>query len=74
MSAQNVASVREDTSHECPRDGCPRRVPRHQLACKAHWFAVSPATRREVNAAYRSGNLGRHVAAMQTAIAEMNGS
>jgi hypothetical protein len=61
-----------DTTHECPRTGCKARVGRHQLACRSHWYAVSPTTRREVNAAYRSGDTGRHVAAMHDAIDEMN--
>lgn len=62
-----------DTTHECPKDGCTRRVQQHQLACRAHWYLVSPATRREVYAAYRSGEFGRHAAAMDAAISEMNG-
>lgn len=61
-----------DSSHECPKDGCTARVPRSKLACPPHWSLVSAATGREVYAAYRSGDIGRHVAAMEAAIAEMN--
>jgi hypothetical protein len=62
----------KDNTHECPKDGCLRRVRRSQLACATHWQLVSKPTQREVYAAYRSGNLGRHVAAMQDAVDEMN--
>lgn len=73
MTTPNPSSVRlGDTTHECPREGCPRRVPSFQLACKRHWFTVSPATRRWVNAAYRGGTADEHRHAMAAAIREMN--
>lgn len=71
-AAAAAQGQRPDTTHECPKDGCSRRVSRSQLACKAHWAWVSPPVQREVYAAYRSGDVGRHVAAMEAAIAEMN--
>jgi hypothetical protein len=60
-----------DTSHECPAPGCYTAVPRTKLACPKHWARVHPDTKREVNAAYRAGNLTRHAAAMADAIADM---
>lgn len=58
--------------HECPMDGCPARLPRHILACKAHWFGLPPRVRREVNAAWASGDHGRYLAARAEAVAIMN--
>lgn len=61
-----------DNTHECPKDGCTARVPRHQLACRPHWASVSAPTKSEVYAAYRSGDNSRHFEAMEAAIEEMN--
>ncbi len=36
---------------KCPVCGAP--IPRGKLMCRAHWFAVSAATRRRVNATWR---------------------
>jgi hypothetical protein len=47
-------------------------VPRSKLACPNHWALVSEPTKREVYAAYRSGDLLRHIRAMGTAKHEMN--
>jgi hypothetical protein len=47
-------------------------VPRSKLACPNHWALVSEPTKREVYAAYRSGDFGRHYEAMETATHEMN--
>lgn len=60
-----------DTTHECPASTCTARVPRSQLACKEHWKQISKPARDEVYAAYKSGDLGRHVTAMHAAIAEL---
>lgn len=61
-----------DSTHECPRDGCVRRVPRERLACPRHWAAVRPYTKSLVYAAYRDGDIAAHAAAMREAIQEMN--
>lgn len=60
-----------ETTHECPADGCTRRVRREQLACRNHWFRVSKATRERVWEAYRTGS-GDHGDAIVQAITEMN--
>lgn len=62
----------EDSTHECPKNGCHARVKRSQLLCPAHWRLVPVPVQRELYAAYRSGNLGRHVAAMQDCIDHVN--
>lgn len=60
------------STHHCPGPGCTAEVPSSKLACPRHWGQVSPATGREVYAAYRSDpGSERHVQAMQDAIAEM---
>lgn len=64
---------RIDNTHECPRPGCERRVPYRQLACPDDWALVSPAHKREVYAAYKSGEVLRHLAAMSAAVADMGG-
>lgn len=61
------------TTHECPKNGCLAQVPRSMLACREHWAQVSRPAQRELYASYRSDNLGRHVAAMQDCIDELNG-
>lgn len=61
-------------THLCPRTGCTVQVPREQLACRTHWFALSRETRRELIVAYRNRrrDAGRHRAAIADAIQEMN--
>lgn len=61
------------TGHECPAPGCHRRVPTHQLACRAHWFALTPATRSRVWAAYRGPGPGsdEHTDAVTAAVTEL---
>ncbi len=59
-------------AHTCPAEGCDRQVPTEQLACKSHWYRVTPATRRRVWSAYQHGTDEQHHAAILQAIAEMN--
>lgn len=67
--------TRQPSTHECPKDGCTRRVPHEQLACRNHWYRVSVTTRGRVNAAYRGPGPGsdEHLAAIGQAVIEMNG-
>lgn len=58
--------------HECPKDGCTRRVSTEMLACRSHWYQVTPATRRRVWSAYQSGDTDAHHKAIVDAIREMN--
>lgn len=44
--------MNDDNKHACPYRGCPRRVSRQYLACRAHWMKVPAALRAEVYAAY----------------------
>lgn len=59
-------------AHECPRNGCVRRVGDEMLACRTHWYLVSPATRRRVWTTYKAGDVDEHREAMADAISEMN--
>lgn len=61
-------------SHVCPKQGCRRTVADEMLACRMHWFAVSPTTRSRVWAAYRGPGPGspEHTEAVADAIDEMN--
>ena len=53
-------------NHECPGPGCTKSVPPHMLACKRHWYQVSPATRQWVARAWAD-----HMRALKQAISEM---
>jgi hypothetical protein len=59
--------------HECPKNGCARKVPFDQFACKTHWFAITAATRRAIWQSWRAANPTAHRFAMQTALIELNG-
>lgn len=62
-----------DTTHECPANGCTRRVSSEMLACAPHWRRVPNATKLAVYRTFRRGrNLPPHIEAMARAIEEMN--
>lgn len=42
--------------HECPIEGCARRVSSHQLLCARHWRAVPRDLQRDL---YRTWDRGR---------------
>jgi hypothetical protein len=58
------------SAHECPAPGCDAQVPRSQLACRRHWFAIPKPLRDEVWRAYRGPGPGsaEHIAAITAAI------
>lgn len=58
--------------HACPKDGCEVMVGRNILACRTHWYQVTPETRRRVNSTWRSSDIGAYLAAREAAVAEMN--
>lgn len=62
----------DDGKHPCPKDGCTARLPRHVLACRPHWYAVSAPTRRLVNQTWRSGDFTAYFEAREKAVDEMN--
>jgi hypothetical protein len=43
--------------HDCPADGCPKRLPFEMMACRKHWFVLPPALRRDINRAWRTGDV-----------------
>jgi hypothetical protein len=62
-----------DTTHECPRNGCTRRVPARMLACRSDWYRVSAPTRQRVWETYRAApGSAAHLEACAQAISEMN--
>lgn len=40
------------STHACPAPGCENRVPRSQLACRSHWYALPADLRSAVWDAY----------------------
>lgn len=58
----------EVTVHTCPALGCMVEVPLDLLACKAHWFTLPKALRREITEAWKVGELARWAACRQTAL------
>lgn len=65
-----------DNGHECPRDGCERRVPADMLACKQHWFSVPSPLRRALWQAWDGGRgalSDAHIEAMAACVRAMNG-
>ena len=62
------------TGHTCPGPGCEAEIPYEMLACRRHWYQVSPATRKAVWAAWRNGRgagSNAHMRAIEQAIGEM---
>lgn len=45
----------DDGKHDCPVDGCTKRVPAHILMCKSHWQTVPRQLQRDVYATYAHG-------------------
>lgn len=65
-----------DNTHECPRDGCTRRVPKRMLMCREDWFRVPAALRDAVLAEWDGGRgdgSPAHRAAIADAIQAVNG-
>jgi len=65
-----------DDTHECPRNGCTRRVPAHMLMCRNDWYRVPGALRSAVWNAWDGGygaGTPEHTAAITAAIDAVNG-
>jgi hypothetical protein len=45
---------------EYPCPGCPRTIPPHLVACPRCWPRLPKARRREVTAAFQSGDMTRY--------------
>ena len=41
--------------HECPIDGCDKKVHRTKLFCRSHWYMVPKPLRDAIWAGYRAG-------------------
>jgi hypothetical protein len=59
-------------NHKCPKDGCNVQCNSSTLACRTHWYQVSPAVRRAVNTTWRSGDLEAYFEARRAAVEELN--
>lgn len=66
--------MESDTTHECPRRGCTRRVPFHQLACRDGWYRIPKPFRDAVWNAYHEHGMGspEHGAAIRAAVGVLN--
>ena len=66
-----------DDTHECPKNGCTRRVPSHMLACRNHWYAIPAPLRSAVWNAWQNGagaGSPEHSAAISAAVRSLNPS
>jgi hypothetical protein len=61
-----------DGRHKCPKNGCPKMLGHDVLACRQHWYALTPATRSAVNRAWWRGTHDEYLAAREAAVEEMN--
>lgn len=60
--------------HKCPITGCSALVPASKLMCPTHWFLVPAELGNAVYREYRrAARSEAHFAAMQTAVAHVNG-
>ena len=62
-------------THECPADGCTRRVPMDMLMCYQDWKRVPKPLQRAVWRAWDHGNGSgspEHVAAIRAAVVAVN--
>lgn len=57
------------SGHGCPAPGCTKTVPREQLACRRHWYAIPRPLRDAVWTEYQRGPQSTaHMAAVNAAI------
>lgn len=62
--------------HPCPADSCGESIPRHLFACSRHWYALTPALRREVRSAWHGVRVDplHYLEVRQEAIDFLNGT
>ena len=60
--------------HDCPKKGCPTRIPFEQMACKKHWYALPPDLRKRINWAWRTGNVSATIHARRDVETILNGA
>lgn len=65
-----------DTTHECPIDGCRKRVAHRKLMCLEHWRMVPRDLQHELYAAYddRTADRARHIRAIHQCVLAVNNS
>lgn len=64
-----------DDTHECPRNGCTRRIAAHLLMCRQDWYRIPRPLRRAVLNAWDEGRgegSPAHRAAITAAISAVN--
>lgn len=59
--------------HDCPKVGCPERLPFEVLACKQHWFELPAGLRFGIGATWRNGNMAKYMELREEAVAILNG-
>lgn len=62
-----------DNDHDCPKRGCPERLPFETLACKRHWFALPSSLRRSLSVLWMRGDIDAYLAKRAEAVAVLNG-
>ncbi len=56
--------------HTCLRPGCQRLVSQSHLACRPHWYELSPALRNRIWDTFRASDTLGHRRAMVDALGE----
>jgi hypothetical protein len=54
--------------HECPAQGCTRKVPHDELACAPHWRKLPWRKRTNLTEAWRLNDFGLHSEALADAL------
>lgn len=62
----------DDGKHECPYNGCTRRVSMQYFACRAHWMKVPPHLRAALYDAFGSGIDDEYLAVRAQCVEAMN--
>jgi len=67
-----MTTAKADGKHECPVDGCARRVPFHTLMCHNHWSMVPRDLGRRVLRLWSDERGQQYFAAREEAIGAVN--
>lgn len=72
MSGDPTRVAGHDGKHQCPYNGCGRRVSMQYLACRAHWMKVPAHLRSALYEAYASAPPAEYLAIREQCVAAMN--
>lgn len=62
----------DDTTHPCPKEGCPERIPFGTMACRIHWYGLPNALRNWVNRCWRNGDIRGTLEARKEVVRVLN--